>query len=73
MSIHTPANAGAKAKEPRQPATGSTVQEIPKAPSSHILSTQDLPLALDQAFSEKLWDDAFDSLEETRTNSSRLM
>ena len=63
-SIHTSANAGAKAKEPHQPTTGTTVQETPKAPSSHVLSTQDLPPAPDQAFSEKLWDDAYDGLEE---------
>ena len=63
-SIHTPAIAGAKVKEPRQPATGSTVQETPKPPSGHVLSTQDLPPAPEQAYSERLWDDAYDSLEE---------
>ena len=62
-SIHTSANAGAKTKEPHQRATGSTVQETPKSPSDHVLSTQDLSPAPDQAFSEKIWDDACESLE----------
>lgn len=58
-----PANTSTKAKEPHQPITASTPPQTSKAPSGHVAQTQAPPPTPQQAPSEKLWDDAFDSLE----------